>query len=150
MIRCRPADASEFPVAAQLRQEMGLEMGSDLDARDAGWRTRFCLYFAGKQGMNHGRLFLAFDDGAPIGMAAVSLTDEWRAFCFNMRFAHVNAVYVRPDYRRRGIARELMQCTIAWAKAQGCARLRLRTSEEGRALYESVGFQAGREMELAL
>lgn len=150
MIEYRPAEPAEFPVAAELRHEMGLEMGSDFDQAGDRWRTRFSVYFRGKQHVNRGQLFMAFENGTAIGMAAVSLTDEWRAFCFNTRFAHVNAVYVKPEYRRRGVARELMQRAIAWAKAKGCSRIRLRTSEEGRALYESVGFAPGREMEMWL
>lgn len=150
MIVCRPAAQEEFPVAAGLRQEMGVEMGSDLDARGAEWRAKFCAYFGSKQSEGRGELFLVFDGDRAVGMTAISITDEWRAYCFGTRFAFINAVYVKPEYRRRGIGRELMKHAVTWARERNCLRVRLRTSEDGRALYESVGFKTGREMELDL
>ena len=150
MIEYRAAALAELPFAAALRREMALEMGSDYDAQRVDWQARFCVYFGGKQCIGNAEVFLAFDGDEPIGMTTVSLSDEWRAFCFETRFAFVNAVYVRPEYRRRGIGRVLMQSAIEWARRRGCSRLRLRTSDEGRALYESLGFQPGREMEKAL
>jgi GNAT superfamily N-acetyltransferase len=150
MIAYRAVTLDELPIAAELRQEMGQEMGSDLEARGNEWRAKFCIFFGTRIAQDQGCFLLAFDDGRPVGMVAISLTDEWRAFCFGMRFAFINAVYVKPDYRRRGIGRELMNRAIAWARDRRCNRVRLRTSEDGRALYESVGFVAGREMELEL
>lgn len=147
MIGCRPATLDEFPVAAQLRAEMGLDWGEDYDAAEPKWRARFCEYFAALQRDGRGQLFLTFDGETPVGMTIVSLRDEWRSYVFGTRFAFVNAVYVKPAYRRRGIGRGLMLRAIAWAEEKKCTRIRLRTSEEGRALYESVGFRSGREME---
>jgi GNAT superfamily N-acetyltransferase len=149
-IECRAAGGDEYPAAAQLRQEMALEMGGDFDARSREWRARFCAYFAGKQASGNAQLFLAFDEGTPIGCATVSLTDDYRRYCFGVLSAHVNAVYVQPAYRRTGIASRLMRLAIAWAREHGCKRVRLRASEEGRFLYDALGFQAGREMELDL
>lgn len=150
MIRYVAADLAQFPVAVPLRAEMAAEMGSHLDMSGTAWRDRFCTFFRDKQRDGRAQLFLAYDENEAIGMTIVSLTNEWRTFCFGTQFAFVNAVYVRPEYRRRGAGRELMRRAIEWARAAGCARVRLRTSEEGRALYESVGFHRGREMELDL
>jgi GNAT superfamily N-acetyltransferase len=49
-------------------------------------------------------------------------------------------MYVEPAYRRRGIARALMDAIIAWAREGHVARLVLHASDEGRSLYESMGF----------
>ena len=57
-------------------------------------------------------------------------------------------MYVEPDYRRRGIARQLMNAIIAWAReGEGrVARLVLHASEDGRHLYSTMGFVATNEM----
>lgn len=149
-IECRAAGADEYPAAAELRQAMALEMGGDFDAMARDWRTRFCAYFGGKQSGGSAQLFLAFDGETPIGCATISIADEYRRYCFGTASAHVNAVYVKPAYRRRGIAGRLMQLAIAWARERGCTRVRLRASEDGRFLYEHLGFREGREMELGL
>jgi GNAT superfamily N-acetyltransferase len=57
--------------------------------------------------------------------------------------AHVIDVYVRPAYRRRGIARDLMQTLVDWCEAQGgIPTATLEASNQGRPLYESLGFEA--------
>lgn len=147
---CRAGRAADFPAAAQLRQEMALEMGGDFDAMASDWRTKFCAYFGGKQAAGCAQLFLAYDGDEAIGCAIVSMLEHYRRYVFGTENAYVNAVYVRPAYRRRGIARELMQLVIAWSRERGCRSVRLRASEEGRFLYESLGFGQGREMEFDL
>lgn len=149
-IECRAAGAHEYPAAAQLRQAMALEMGGDFDAAARDWRTKFCAYFGGKQSGGNAQLFLAFDAETPIACAIISLADDYRRYCFGTLGAHVNAVYVKPAYRRRGVAGRLMRLAIAWASERECTRVRLRASTEGRLLYEQLGFHDGREMELDL
>ncbi len=63
---------------------------------------------------------------------------------------YINGVYVQPDRRRRGIARRLMLAAIGWLREKGCVAVRLRASEDGRALYTTLGFKPGVEMELPL
>jgi GNAT superfamily N-acetyltransferase len=55
-------------------------------------------------------------------------------------------VYVEPHWRRRGLARRLMQEILEWAPTAGVARLVLHASREGRPLYEALGFTATNEM----
>ena len=150
MAEVREGAEGDFPIAAALRQEMALEMGGNFDALRASWREGFCAFFSAKQRADEGQLFLAFDDGSPVGMAIVSLLDDYRRHAFGTPSGFVNAVYVQPAHRRRGIGRALMQAAIAWAREHDCTRVRLRSSDEGRSLYESLGFRAGREMEIDL
>lgn len=146
----RAARTGEYVYAAQMRQQMSVEHDGDFDARSAGWRERFCAYFSAKQDAGKAQLFLAFEGEKPVGMAIVSLLDNYRTAAFDMRIAYVNGVYVYPEYRRRGIARGLMEMTVAWARAHGCLQVRLRASEQGRPLYASLGFRPTSEMQLDL
>jgi len=57
-------------------------------------------------------------------------------------------VYTEPDYRRRGLARGLMQVALDWCAANDVGAVILHASEQGRALYESLGFTATNEMRL--
>ena len=65
-----------------------------------------------------------------------------RAWILNM--------YVEPAYRRRGIARRLMETMISWCREEGYVNVSLHASQEGRALYESMGFVPTNEMRLEL
>lgn len=66
------------------------------------------------------------------------------------RRATILNVYTEPAYRRRGIARRLMQTMISWCEQQGLARINLHASDDGRRLYESLGFKTSNEMSLKL
>jgi GNAT superfamily N-acetyltransferase len=147
-VECRPAGVDEYPVAAALRQEMALEMGGDFDAKAADWRRKFAAYFGGKQAAGVAQLFVAYDGDVPVGCAIVSILDHYRRYVFGTENGYINAVYVKPAYRRRGIASNLMELAVAWARERGCTSVRLRASDEGRFLYKRLGFREGREMEL--
>jgi GNAT superfamily N-acetyltransferase len=66
------------------------------------------------------------------------------------RRATILNVYTDPEYRRRGVARQLMETMIDWCKREGLARVNLRASDTGRHLYESLGFKPSNEMRLPL
>ncbi|MGB7333412.1 MAG: GNAT family N-acetyltransferase, partial [Terriglobales bacterium] len=57
-------------------------------------------------------------------------------------------VYTEPEFRKRGIARQIMLTILAWVKEQGLRSVNLHASAEGRALYEKLGFEATNEMRL--
>ena len=59
-------------------------------------------------------------------------------------------MYTEPGYRRRGIARELMKRMLAWCRNEGFGSVVLHASEDGRSLYESLGFEPTNEMRLML
>ena len=56
-------------------------------------------------------------------------------------------VYTDPAWRRRGVARLLMEAVIAYARQARLAALVLNASDDGRPLYVQLGFVAtGTEM----
>lgn len=57
-------------------------------------------------------------------------------------------VYSEPEFRRRGIARRIMVTILDWLKEQGFRSVSLHASDEGRHLYEELGFKATNEMRL--
>ena len=62
------------------------------------------------------------------------------------RHAIIINVFTEPEWRRRGVAKLLMEQIIAWARAERLDRLVLHASDEGRALYERMGFIQTNEM----
>lgn len=55
-------------------------------------------------------------------------------------------VYCEPEHRRRGLARELMTAMLDWCKRDRIAKVVLHASQDGRPLYESLGFVQTNEM----
>ena len=62
--------------------------------------------------------------------------------------AYILNVYTRPDARRMGLARALMERLVEEARAAGARRVWLRASDDGRPLYEALGFREGKYLEL--
>jgi GNAT superfamily N-acetyltransferase len=80
------------------------------------------------------------------------IISPWPAHPYDLecRRATILNVYTYPEYRRRGIARRLIQTIIDWSRREGLARVNLHASEDGRHLYESMGFEPSNEMRLKL
>ena len=66
------------------------------------------------------------------------------------RTARLYSMYTLPEYRRKGLARQIAQRAIEHCKAQGIKRIGLGASAAGKPLYESLGFQPTSEMRLEL
>jgi GNAT superfamily N-acetyltransferase len=57
-------------------------------------------------------------------------------------------VYTEPEFRKRGIARQIMLAIMERLKENGFRAVNLHASPEGRHLYEKLGFEATNEMRL--
>ena len=55
-------------------------------------------------------------------------------------------VFTEPQWRRRGIAGLLIKEIITWSKNEQIDRLVLHASDEGRSIYERLGFTESNEM----
>ncbi len=78
---------------------------------------------------------VAEDDGRPIGFALAKL--ETPRVCF------VSDLYVRPEARRKGVAKALITEVASWCAGLGAEVLTLEilsANAEGRAVYERLGF----------
>lgn len=77
--------------------------------------------------------FLAEWDGASAGTATT--------VGYGGELAWIGMVLVHPEYRRRGIARALVQRCIEYLRGSGVRCIKLDATPEGRSLYQSLRFQ---------
>ena len=55
---------------------------------------------------------------------------------------HLMNVYVKKDFRRKGLARKMLELLIEEAKTRDVTEISLDATEKGRPLYESMGFSS--------
>lgn len=65
------------------------------------------------------------------------------------RQATIVNVFTEPVWRQHGIASLLIKEIIAWSRKEQLDRLILHASDEGRSVYERLGFVASNEMHFA-
>ena len=89
-----------------------------------------------KAALDDGLFFVATSDGEVVG-TAMGGYDGHRGWVY--------AVAVRPDLRRQGIAKELMEAVERALVARGCIKLNLQVRASNTAVvgfYESLGYAA--------
>lgn len=146
----RQATLADAPLIVTHRRRMFEDMGiADkglLDAQEIGfqgwlrerletgrYRGWFAVNAAGAVVAGAGLWLLDWPPG-PTGIA------PFRGYILN--------VYTEPAYRKRGLARGLVQAIIEWCHSQGITAISLHASDQGRPVYESLGFVPTNEMRL--
>ena len=67
-----------------------------------------------------GAVFLAREDGADVGFAQCGLRRDYVEGSSTSPVGYLEGVFVLQEYRRRGIARRLVEACQSWAQLQGC------------------------------
>lgn len=84
------------------------------------------------------------DSGGLCGFAEVSIRHEHVDGTSSAPVAYLEAWYIEPEFRRRGIGRQLLEAAEAWALAQGLRELASDTELDntaGVAMHVSCGFR---------
>lgn len=86
--------------------------------------------------------WLALEEGAIIATAFVCFYDVLPLRnCPSGKIGTIYNVSTHPDYRRRGIATQLLKQLIQDAKERGVGKLYLTATDMGKPLYEKLGFE---------
>ena len=85
--------------------------------------------------------WLALDGDRIIGTSGMSFVEKPPYFgCPTGRIGLLSSMYTNPDYRRQGIARELLRRVVEEARAYGCGTVQITASDMGVLLYSDFGF----------
>ncbi|MBR6218984.1 MAG: GNAT family N-acetyltransferase [Clostridia bacterium] len=133
--RLTPADLDAF-IALRIRQlrEEGATEEIDLAPALMDYYTRHMAdgTFAS---------WLATDGGKIVGTSGMSFVEKPPYFgCPTGRIGLLSSMYTDPAYRRRGIARALLEKVVDAARAYGCGAVQITASDMGVLLYTDFGF----------
>ncbi|SRR5581483_77108 len=148
----RRATLIDAPTIAKHRRSMFRDMGHRDEAALDGMMTRFLPWLEAKMQAGEYLAWLAVTtDNSVVAGAGLWLMD-WppHMLSSSSRRGNIVNVYTEAEFRRQGLARRLMRVVMDWCKANQIDLVVLHASDEGRPLYESLGFTAGNEMRIKL
>ena len=86
--------------------------------------------------------WLALDGDKIIGTSGMSFVEKPPYFsCPTGRIGLLSSMFTDPDYRRMGIAKELLGRVVDEARNYGCGAVQITASDMGVKLYTSFGFK---------
>ena len=147
----RPAGPADALLIADHRDAMFAAAGIDAKAiRQASGMYRDWL--AGALATDAYMGWLAEEDDLVVGSIGLWLL-PWphhpKHPGTNVR-GYISNMWVDAAHRRKGIGRKLVEAAVEEAKARGVTWMMLHATDEGRGLYESMGWKPGNEMVLKL
>lgn len=85
--------------------------------------------------------WLALDGDKIIGTSGMSFVEKPPYFsCPSGKLGLLSSMFTNPDYRRMGIAKELLHRVVEEARAYGCGAVHITASDMGVKLYTAYGF----------
>ena len=86
--------------------------------------------------------WLAVDGNKIVGTSGMSFVEKPPYFsCPSGKIGLLSSMYTDPDYRRQGIAKELLRRVVEEARENGCGSVQITASDMGVLLYTDFGFE---------
>ena len=147
----RKATTDDVPEILGQRRGMYLDMGYEDSSALAAMLSTCDAYLMDALANGWFRGWLALSGDRFIGGGAVVIS-PWPSHPYDLecRRATILNVYVYPEFRRKGVGRQLVQTAIEWCRQEKFARVYLHASKDGRHLYESLGFEPTNEIKLTI
>jgi ribosomal protein S18 acetylase RimI-like enzyme len=147
----RPLLPSDLDLVCRHREEMFRESGRPahlIAAMSAPFREWL------EPRLADGRYFGWVVEEEGVAVAGLGMMEiEWPPHPFHpadARRGYILNVYVEPAFRRRGFARQLMEQACAEGRRRGIQYLILHATDQGRPLYERLGWEDTAEMALSI
>ena len=148
----RRALEEEIDTLVAHRRSMFLDMGYSDDAAMHGMAEKCKPWLLEKMKSGEYLTWLAVDKEGTIAAGAGLWLMDWLPHLIgkSQRRGNIVNVYTEQKFRRRGLARCLMDTAVNWCRENGIDTVILHSSDEGRPLYESMGFAQTNEMRLRM
>lgn len=148
----RAATIDDLSVVLHHRRRMFEDMGyADHAALDRMVASSATLLRVGlADGTYRGWLVERPGDGVVAGGGVISLEFQPHPQNPGTRRSWIVNMFTEPDHRRHGLARWIVETIVGWCREEGLPAVYLHASDDGRALYGSLGFEPTTEMRLDL
>lgn len=149
----RPAALADLTGLVELRALLldgtSASYSSTTPEDSAQWRAAYRNWLGSRLGENDCVQILAAEhkeSGQVVGCATAIIDQRAPApGCPNGLSGWVQSVVVEPQWRNRGIARQLIQQLLRWFANRGVGPVVLQSTEAAGTLYQALGFVASDE-----
>ena len=140
----RRADAGDAELLAEMRLEMRRERETVACALSEAEFLRCNVEFFRRHLADGDFIsFICFDGDAAAACSGLSLQVHPPTYGNPTgRSGYITNMFTRPKWRRRGLAKQLVDRLVEAAVKAGCAKIYLNASAMGRPLYEKYGFRS--------
>jgi GNAT superfamily N-acetyltransferase len=148
-VKLRVATSADLEIILHHRREMFREMGGEYRELLEEFENASRRYF--QLALRTGTYYGLFAEVAgQIGAGGGVLIAPWPGSPLNFepKRAWILNIYVEPHQRRKGLARIITQHLVDWCRDNGFQSVALHASEEGRKVYDKLGFRGTNEMRL--
>ena len=147
----RRASAEDINVLVAHRRAMFVDMGYRNETALDSMASKCSAWLLERMNRGEYLAWLAIaPDGSIVAGAGLWLMDWIPHMIGSGPRGNILNVYTAVEYRRRGLAGELVKAALQWCRSNGVDVVVLHSSSEGRHLYESMGFAGSNEMRLTL
>lgn len=148
----RPATIADIPHIVEHRAQMFRDMGIPAQFEDMAAATELWLRHALPSHTYRG--WMAVTESGEVAAGGGLIVIPWPPGPMTMdpRCAFIFNVYTKPEHRKQGLGRRLMDAMHDWARSEGIERVVLNASVFGKPVYEAMGYVVTDEpmMRLAL
>ena len=140
----RQATQADIPVLVSLRMGLFCEVGELSDPLvDVDLWQATSAYFSAGQADGSARSWVAEVEGEVVASGTLALFVR-PPYPGNLsgREAYLLNMYTLPAYRKQGMASALLDAMVAHARAEQLGKVWQHAGEQGRPLYERMGFVA--------
>jgi ribosomal protein S18 acetylase RimI-like enzyme len=148
----RPASIADLDTLVSHRRKMFRDMGYKQDATMESMSSRFRAWLLEQMNAGHYHAWLICAADGSIAAGTGLWLMDWPPHVIGKgsRRGNILNVYTSQSFRRRGLARHLVQTALDWCRENQIDTVILHASAAGQGLYQSMGFQPTNEMRLGL
>jgi GNAT superfamily N-acetyltransferase len=146
----RRATIDDIDIIVHQRSAMFTDMGLD-PVRIQSWEQPFRHWMRPRLETNEYIGFFAVS-GEQVVAGAGLWVHDWLPSpqTASPNRGYILNVYTEPPFRKRGLARRLVETAIEYCRSQNIPTVVLHASEQGYPIYEAIGFTVTTEMRLRL
>jgi GNAT superfamily N-acetyltransferase len=141
----RPATPADIPHIIEHPEQMFRDMGVPAEFEDMATATALWLRHALPSHVYRG--WMAVTDSGEVvgggGLIVIPLPPG--PMTMDPRCGFIFNVYTKPEHRKQGLARRLMDAMHEWLRGEGIERVVLNASVFGKLLYDAMGYVVAAE-----